>query len=141
MDKVIRFFKFIFYILIVFLVIVSIFPGSLLGFLVFGDISRQPNLIDNPYYQVLPWRFYSIGSAINHLVTFFLISLIGFSIYFKNSNFQLLVYIFFSFSIILEVIQIIIPNRAFEIYDVSANFSGVLLAYLVVKIYITRRKK
>ena len=141
MDKVTRFLKFIFYISIVLLVIISIFPGSLLGFIVFGDFARQPNLIDNPFYQVLPWRFYSIGSAINHFAIFFLISLVGFGVHFKNRNFQSLVYIIFSLSIILEVIQTIIPNRAFEIYDVSANFAGVLLAYFVVKIYIYRRQQ
>ena len=141
MDKVIRFSKFIFYVSLVLLVILSIFPGSLPGFLVFGDFGRQVNLTDNPFYQVLPWRFYEIASVINHFVTFFLISLFGFGTYFKNSNFQLLVYIIFSLSIILEVIQTIIPNRAFEIYDISANFMGVLLAYFVVKIYISRRQR
>jgi VanZ family protein len=32
-------------------------------------------------------------------------------------------------------LQFIVPNRAFEIYDVSANFAGVLVAYFLVKIY------
>ena len=38
-------------------------------------------------------------------------------------------------SIFLEVLQFIIPRRAFEIYDVSANFAGVLVAYYLLKIY------
>ena len=50
-------------------------------------------------------------------------------------NFQKLAYGLFFLSIILEVLQIIVPNRTFEIYDVSANFAGVLVAYFLVKIY------
>ena len=38
-------------------------------------------------------------------------------------------------SIFLEVLQFIVPFRAFEIYDVSANFAGVLVAYYLLKIY------
>ena len=53
----------------------------------------------------------------------------------KNHNFQKLVYGLFFLSIILEFLQFIVPNRAFEIYDVFANFAGVLVAYLLVVIY------
>ena len=51
------------------------------------------------------------------------------------NKFQKLVYSLFFLSIILEVLQFIVPNRAFEIYDVSANFAGVLVAYCLIKIY------
>ena len=43
--------------------------------------------------------------------------------------------ILFFLSIILEALQFIVPNRSFEIYDLSANFAGVLVAYFLVKIY------
>ena len=135
MDKAIRFLKLLFYISSVLLVIISLFPGSLMGLLIFGDIGRQPNLVDNPILQVISPRYYVLGSLINHFVYFFYISTLGFFLYLKNQNFQKLVYAFFLLSIILEVMQSIIPNRAFEIYDVSANFIGVLVAYILVTIY------
>jgi len=141
MDKAIRFLKLLFYISLILLVIISLFPGSLMGLLIFGDIGRQPNLVDNPILQVISPGYYVLGSLINHFVYFFYISTLGFFLYLKNRNFQKLVYAFFLLSIILEVIQSIIPNRVFEIYDVSANFIGVLFAYLIVKIYKFWSKK
>ena len=124
MDKVISFLKFVFHISILFLIIVSLFPGSLLGFFLYGDFGRQPDIIDNPF-----------GTTINHFIYYFYISMLGLFLYLRNRNFQKLVYGLFFLSIILEVLQFIVPNRVFEIYDISANFIGVLVAYFIIKTY------
>ena len=124
MVKVISFLKFIFHTSILLLIIISLFPGSLLGFFLYNDLSKQPNLIANPF-----------GTAINHFVYYFYVSMLGLCLYLRSNNFQKLVYSLFFLSIILEVLQFIVPNRAFEIYDVSANFAGVLVAYCLIKIY------
>ena len=130
MDKAISFLKFIFHASILLLIIISLFPGSLLGFFLYGDLSRQPNLIENPF-----------GTAINHFISYFYVSILGLCLYLRNNNFKKIVYSLFFLSIILEVLQFIVPNRAFEIYDISANFFGVLFAYLIVKIYKFWSKK
>ena len=124
MDKVISFLNFIFYISVIFLIIIYLFPGSLLGFFLYEDFGRQPNLIDNPF-----------GTAINHFIGFFSVSVLGFFLYLRRHNFNKLVYVLVFLSATLEILQLIVPNRSFEIYDVSANFVGVLLAYLLTKIY------
>ena len=124
MDKVVSGLKFIFHLSVLFLIVISLFPGSLLGFFLYGDLSRQPNLIENPF-----------GTAINHFISYFYVSILGLCLYLRNNNFKKIVYSLFFLSIILEVLQFIVPNRAFEIYDVSANFVGVLVAYFLVKIY------
>ena len=38
-------------------------------------------------------------------------------------------------TLILGLFHFIIPNRAFQIYDVVANLSGVLFAYFIIVIY------
>ena len=124
MDKVNSSLKFILHLSILFLIIISLLPGSLLDFFLYGDFGRQPDIIDNPF-----------GTAINHFIYYFYISMLGLFLYLRNRNFQKLVYGLFFLSIILEVLQFIVPNRAFEIYDVFANFAGVLVAYLLVVIY------
>ena len=129
MVKVISFLKFIFHISILLLIIISLFPGSLLGFFLYEDLGRQPSLIENPY-----------GAAINHFICYFCISMLGFCLYLRRSNFQKLVYSLFFLSIILEILQFVVPKRVFEINDVSANFIGVLTAFLLVKIYKFWRK-
>jgi len=124
MDIVISSLKFIFHLSVLFLIVISLFPGSLLGFFLYSDFGRQPDIIDNPF-----------GTSINHFIYYFYITMFGLCLYLKDRNFQKLVYGFFFLSIILEVLQFIVPNRAFEIYDVFANFAGVLVAYLLVVIY------
>jgi len=140
MNKVINIFKLIFFVSLAILIILSLFPGSLLGYLVFQDFGRQPSLVDNPLFAPIPTEHFQLGSIINHFIFYFYISMLGFCLYFKNQNFEKIAYTLFLLSIILEALHFIIPRRAFEIYDVSANFIGVLIAYLIVKIYKFWRK-
>ena len=125
MSKIISFLKFIFHTSILFLIIISLFPGSLLGFFLYNDLGRQPILIDNPF-----------GTSINHFIYYFYLSILGLCLYLRNPNFQKLVYALFFLSIVLEVMQFIVPNRTFQFYDLIGNFIGVLVAYFLVKIYL-----
>ena len=115
----------IFHVSVLFLIIISLWPGSLLGYLFYGDWSLQPNLIQNPF-----------GTSINHFICYFYISLLGFFLYLKNGNFRKLVYGLFFLSIILELFHFIIPNRSFQLGDLLGNILGVMVAYLVIKIYL-----
>ena len=121
----INFLKLIFHISVLFLIIISLYPGSLFGYFFYGDISQQPNLIENPF-----------GTTINHFIYYVYVSLLGFFLYLRNEKFQQLVYGLFFLSIILEVFHFIIPNRSFQLGDLIANILGVLVAYSVVKIYL-----
>ena len=117
--------KYIFHFSALFLIVISLWPGSLLGFLFYGDWGQQPNLVENPF-----------GTAINHFIYYIYLSLLGFFIYLKNENFKKLVYGLFFLSIILELLHLIIPNRSFQIADLVSNILGVMVAYLVIKIYL-----
>ena len=121
----IKFLKSIFHISVLFLIIISLYPGSLLGYLLYGDFSKQPNFIENPF-----------GTTINHFIYYVYVSLLGFFLYLKNQNFQKLVYGLFFLSVFLEGIHFIIPNRSFQLGDLIGNILGVLVAYFVVKIYL-----
>ncbi len=59
--------KNLFYFSFIILIILYLFPGSLIGLIFLGDLSKQPDLIDNP-----------IGTSINHLLSFFYLSILGF---------------------------------------------------------------
>ena len=120
----IKILKLIFHISVLFLIIISLWPGSLLGFLFYGDWGQQPDLVKNPF-----------GTTINHFIYYTYLSLLGFFIYIKNENFKKLVYGLFFLSITLELLHFIIPNRSFELVDLVGNIFGVMVAYLVIKIY------
>ena len=115
--------KIIFYISLLFLVIISLYPGSLIGYFLYGNLSQQPDLISNPY-----------GTTINHLVCYIYISIIGFFIYNKTKYFRKLLYTLFFLSITLELAHLLIPKRSFQIEDLVANILGVIIAYCVIKI-------
>ena len=117
--------KYIFHFSVLFLIIISLWPGSLLGFLFYDDWGKQPDLVKNPF-----------GTTINHFIYYTYLSLLGFFIYIKNENFKKLVYGLFFLSITLELLHFIIPNRSFQIADLLGNIFGVMVAYLAIKIYL-----
>ena len=117
--------KNVFYISIFILILISLTPGSLIGYLLYGDWNLQPTLINNPF-----------GSAINHFIYYLYLSLLGFSLFSKNEKLNKIIYGLLFLSIILEVAHIIIPNRSFQVSDLFANILGVIVAYLIIKIYL-----
>ncbi len=121
----IKFLNFVFNISVLLLIIISLYPGSLLGYLFYGDLSLEPDLIENPF-----------GTAINHFIYYFYVALLGLCLYLRSNNFQQIVYGLFFLSIILEILQFLVPNRAFQFYDLAGNFLGVLVAFFLVKIYL-----
>ena len=112
--------KFLFHILNFILIIFYIYPGSIMGYLVYNDFSKQPQITLD----------FMVSS--NHVYAFFLISLVGLIAFFKyNKNFIILYLI--SISILLEVLHLIIPERSFQFSDLFGNVLGVLIAYFFIK--------
>ena len=126
----IKFLNFIFYFSILFLIILSLFPGSLLGLLLYGDFSQQPDSFKNAYITIN-----------NHFIYYFYVSFLGFSINQSQTKFNKIFYKLFFLSIVLEFAHFILPNRAFELTDLIANILGVLFAYSLVKIYLHFKKQ
>ena len=124
MNKAINYFRILFHILILFLIIISLYPGSILGFVIYGDFKAQPQITKN---------FFNISS--NHFYTYLLLSLIGFGSYLKDEKFKLIIVYLFFLSFFLEILHFVIPERLFELPDLLSNILGVLIAYMVVLTY------
>ena len=112
-------YKFIFYLCNLILVILYLFPGSLLGWFLHNDLSLQP--------QITPDFIIST----NHLYSFLIISTIGF-LTFKKSNqlFYISFYLIF-LSLLLEVLHYFIPDRTFQFSDLFGNLLGVLIILIL----------
>ena len=117
-------FRYLYYLSLIILLILYLFPGSLIGYLLYGELGKQPNLISNP-----------IGTSINHLIYFIWLSTSALALRAKHINLFNNIYLIFLFSVILELSHFIIPNRAFEYNDLFANMLGVLIGLTVYKIF------
>ena len=123
-NSILYSFKYLFYFSLIVLLILYLFPGSLIGYLFYGNLGKQPDLISNP-----------IGTSINHLIFFFYVSIIGFIFRINQKTFLNSFSFLFLVSVTLELLHYLIPNRAFELNDLYANSLGVLLAYLTFKLF------
>ena len=123
-NSILYSFKYLFYFSLIVLLILYLFPGSLIGYILYGNFGKQPDLISNP-----------IGTSINHLIFFFYVSIIGFIFRINQKTFLNSFSFLFLVSITLELLHYLIPNRAFELNDLYANSLGVLLAYLTFKFF------
>ena len=112
-------YKFIFYLSNFFLIILYLFPGSILGCFFYDDCSLQPQI--TPDYIV----------STNHLYAFLLLSIIGFFTFKKwNQFFPLSIYLIL-LSILLELAHLIIPIRSFEFSDLFGNLTGVIIVVII----------
>tara|TARA_B100000767_G_C19746009_1_gene528546 strand:- start:1088 stop:1510 length:423 start_codon:yes stop_codon:yes gene_type:complete len=119
-NNILKFTIYLYYLSLIVLLIIYLFPGSIIGYFLYGNLGIQPELVKNP-----------IGTSINHFFYFFFLSFLG-SIYNLNEQkFINSIFFFLILSILLELSHFIIPNRAFELNDVLANSIGVVAAYLL----------
>ena len=129
MDKAISYLRFLFHFLTLLLIVLSLYPGSILGLLIYGDARLQPQITKDFLY---------ISSQ--HLYVYLFVSALGFFSYLRDEKFNLVVIYLFFLSIILEVAHLIISERSFQIEDLTGNILGVLIAYIIVIIYKFWRK-
>ena len=124
MKKMKNFFKIGFYSSNIILIILYLFPGSILGWFLYNDHLVQPQITRN----------FIISS--NHVYAFVLLTSLGIFSFYNTKKINFLIVYLFLLSIILELFHIIIPNRGFEMSDLLGNIVGVILVTLIYKIVI-----
>ena len=129
MKKISLLTKLIFHISNILLMILYIYPGSIMGWLIYGNVQKQPQISSD-------FVFFSS----NHVYAFLILSILGLLSYY-NKNIRILFSYLFFISIFLEFLHYMIPQRSFEYKDLFGNFFGVLLVFLLFKIYKSFRKK
>ena len=120
-------YKFVFIIFNFFLIILYLFPGSLLGLFLYNDLSSQPQIT----------RDFIIST--NHLYAFLIVSTIGFLTYNKSSQFIYISFYLIFLSLLLEVLHYFIPGRTFQFSDLFGNLLGVLI--MLILFYFFKRNE
>ena len=128
-NNVLKLIKYLYYFSLIALFILYLFPGSLIGYLLYGDLGKQPDLIPNP-----------IGTSINHAFAFFYLSTLALISHMRDKSFNQTIIFLISLSIILELSHYFIPNRSFEFLDLFANLIGTLLAIFIIVFYKKYKK-
>ncbi len=123
--------KLFFYLVNLIFIVFYVYPGSILGKIIYGDFKKQPQLTPDFNFSIL-----DISS--NHVYAFVLISFLGFYIYFNKYKKLITIYLFL-ISIVLEILHIIIPNRTFEFSDLIGNLLGVLIVLILFNIYFNAK--
>tara|TARA_Y100000591_G_C21216029_1_gene397682 strand:+ start:34 stop:429 length:396 start_codon:yes stop_codon:yes gene_type:complete len=112
-------YKFIFHLINSALIILYIFPGSLLGWAVYGNKKLQPQITPD----------FVISS--NHFYVFIFLSTIGVLTFLRSDKVRFFILYLFLLSITLELSHLIIPLRSFQWSDLFGNLSGVAVVILI----------
>ena len=118
-------YKFFFYLFNFILIILYLYPGSILGWFLYNDVSLQP--------QITPNLNLTVSS--NHVYAFLILSLIGFFTYKKIEKLKYLSIYLILLSIILEILHYFIPERSFEFSDLFGNLIGVIIVLIIFYLY------
>ena len=124
MDYKIRLVRYVYYFSLLGLLVIYLFPGSIIGCFLYGDCRQQPDFIPNP-----------LGTSINHALAFFYLSILGLISYLRDKSFNQATTFLISLSIILELSHYFIPNRSFQFLDLFANLLGTFIAIFMIIIF------
>ena len=124
MNKFSDIFKIIFHFLNIILIFFYLFPGSILGWFLYKDLTIQPQLSND---------FMIISSS--HFYAFFVLSFFGILSYLRHKKFNLLIKYLLLLSVVLELFHLLIPQRGFQFGDLLGNILGVFLVLLINQIW------
>ena len=127
-KRIVSITKYLFHVSNILLIVFYLYPGSILGCIIYNDCKIQPQLTSD----------FIVSS--NHVYVFFIISLFGFIAYSKKSVFIKIVTYLFFISIFLELLHLAIPERGFEIKDLGGNIVGVVISLIIFLIFKRRKK-
>ena len=111
--------KIIFYLTNFSLIFLYLFPGSLIGLIIYSDKKIQPQITSD----------FIISS--NHFYVFILLSIISFLSFNKLGQSKIIAFYLILLSIILEIFHIIIPERSFQWSDLFGNLMGVIIVIFI----------
>ena len=108
-------YKIIFYITNFILILLYLFPGSLIGCYLYDDCKLQ--------LQITPDFIIST----NHLYAFAFLSLIALLTFKKTDKLTFIILYLITISVILELFHHFVPERSFEYSDLFGNLIGVII--------------
>jgi VanZ family protein len=122
-NNILKSIMYLYYLSLIILLIVYFYPGSIIGYLLYGDLNKQPSIVKN-----------LIGTSVNHFFYFSYLTFLGLIYNFNDKKFINSFLFLFFLSFFLELLHFFIPNRAFELNDLLANIAGVVSIFFLFKL-------
>ena len=122
-NNILKLIIYLYYLSLIILLIIYLFPGSIIGYFLYGDMGKQPSLVNNP-----------IGTSINHFFYFTYLTFLGLIYNLNKKKFINSFLFLFVLSVFLELLHFFIPNRALELNDLLSNSIGVLIVFFLFKL-------
>tara|TARA_Y100000768_G_scaffold368553_1_gene332655 strand:- start:173 stop:568 length:396 start_codon:yes stop_codon:yes gene_type:complete len=122
MTKFFSNYKLIFYSTNFFLIFLYLFPGSVLGWIIYSDKKIQPQITPD----------FLISS--NHFYVFIFITILGFLTFKKKNQIRTLIIYLILLSVILEIFHLFMPERSFQWSDLFGNLLGVVIVIFFKKL-------
>ena len=116
-------YKIIFYTINFVLILLYLFPGSLIGCFLYDDCELQP--------QITPDFIIST----NHLYAFAFLSLIAFLTFKKTDKITFIILYLITISVVLELFHHFVPDRSFEYSDLFGNLIGVIIIIIFFNLF------
>ena len=112
-------FKIFFFVINSLLIVLYLFPGSLLGCIFFDNCKVQPQITSD----------FIISS--NHFYTFGIVTILGYLTFLNPEKLKQVLYYLLVISVLLEVFHTVIPERSFQWSDLFGNLLGVVVVIFV----------
>ena len=112
-------FKIFFYVINLLLIVLYLFPGSLLGCIIFDNCKVQPQITSD------------VIVSSNHFYAFGLVTILGYLTFLKSKKLKRVLYYLLIISVLSEVFHIVIPERSFQWSDLFGNLLGVVVVIFV----------
>ena len=112
-------YRFIFYFFNFVMIFLYLFPGSILGFFLYADLKKQPQI--TPDFLI----------STNHLYAFLILSVVGFFTFNKTEQLKLISIYLILLATFLEFLHLLIPERSFQFSDLFGNLIGVVIVVIL----------
>jgi len=112
-NKLLTIFRISFFLWFIFVFVISVYPGNIIGLILKGDSSTYPG-----------------SDKLGHFLVYFILSFLACLSFDNNKKLNFIIF----FLVFFFLIIVFIPNRYYENVDLLMNFVGVIFGFFIFQV-------
>lgn len=116
-NKLLTIFRISFFLWFIFVFVISVYPGNIIGLILKSDPSTYPG-----------------SDKLGHFLVYFILSFLACLSFDNNKKLNFIIFFLVFFSLIMELLHLFIPNRYYENVDLLMNFVGVIFGFFIFQV-------